>query len=364
MDMREGEKPFFSIVMPVYNCEHYIGRMIDSIRKQTFTDWELIAVNDCSTDGSAALIEKVAEEDRRIRLLSLDTNRGVSAARNRGIEEARGNYLWFADADDRVDPDLLQKVKESLDINPAKMVIFGLEEEYFDQQGHFQYSHVICHEEKYFRTKEELRPEMICLERETMYGYPWNKVYDLEYLRRGEFRFADYDEAKFIEDIKFNVEYCMDIDSLNILAFCPYHYAKRMEANLTNEFTRDYFKFHRRRIQMLFEQYTGWGICTEEVKEILGSLYARYILSAMQRNCDKRSEMGHAERGRWCRKLFDDRLFNDLIDVSRAEDSRALSVLIAVLRTRNTFLCLSMGRAVYMIQKMMPMVYSKIKSGR
>ena len=50
MDMREGEKPFFSIVMPVYNCEHYIGRMISSILKHTFTYWELIAVNDCSTD--------------------------------------------------------------------------------------------------------------------------------------------------------------------------------------------------------------------------------------------------------------------------------------------------------------------------
>lgn len=364
MDMREGKKPYFSIVMPVYNGEKYVGRMIDSIRKQSYMDWELIAIDDCSTDGSVELIEEMAAEDGRIRLLSMERNDGVSAARNRGIEEADGRYLWFADADDSVDPDLLQKVKESLDVNPAKLVIFGLVEEYYDQQGNFQYSHPVCHEEKYFRTKEELRPEMILLERETLYGYPWNKVYDLEYLKKGKFRFAYYDEAKFIEDIKFNIECCTDIDSLNILAFCPYHYAKRMEANLTNEFTPDYFKFHRRRIQMLFDQYTGWGICTEEVKEILGSLYARYILSAMQRNCDRRSGMGHSARVRWCRKLFDDRLFNELIDEAKAKDSRALAVLVAVLRRRSAFLCLGMGRAVYVIKEMMPMVYSKVKSRR
>ena len=128
MDMREGKKPYFSIVMPVYNGEKYVGRMIDSIRKQSYMDWELIAIDDCSTDGSVELIEEMAAEDGRIRLLSMERNDGVSASRNRGIEEADGRYLWFADADDSVDPDLLQKVKESLDVNPAKLVIFGLVE--------------------------------------------------------------------------------------------------------------------------------------------------------------------------------------------------------------------------------------------
>lgn len=362
--MREGERPYFSIVMPVYNGEKFIKKMIKSIIEQTFTDWELIVVDDCSTDESAPLVKALSAEDERIRLVTLEKNGGVSEGRNRGISEARGRYLWFADADDRVDPDLLLKVKESIEVNPAKLVIFGLIEEYYDAQDQFQYSHRICHEEKYFRTKGELRPEMIILERETLYGYPWNKVYDLEYLKKGAFQFSDYNDAKFIEDIKFNVEFCMEIDSLNILSFCPYHYAKRMQSNLTNEFTPDYFKFHRKRIKMLFDQYAHWGICTGEVKAVLGSLYARYILSAMQRNCDKRSGMGHDAREKWCKKLFDDRLFNELIDEAEAEDSRALSVLITVLRKRNAFLCLAMGRAVYGIKNMMPMVYSKVKSRR
>lgn len=358
------EKPYFSIVMPVYNGESYVETMLQAIRRQTCTDWEMIVVDDCSTDRSREIVRHIVEQDSRVRLICMENNAGVSAARNRGIQEASGQYLWFVDTDDSVDAALLEMVRESLQKQPAKLVIFGLIEEYYDARDHMQYSHKVSHEERYFRTKEALRPEMIYLEQETLYGYPWNKIYELEYLKKGRFRFADYKEAKFIEDIKFNIEYCMDIDTLNILDFCPYHYAKRVQKNLTNEFAKDYFKFHKKRIEMLFDQYTYWNLCGEEVREILGSLYARYILSALQRNCDKRSEMNHAKRYRWCRGLFSQGLFNELIPIAKAKDSKALSLLLLFLRWKKTFICLAMGRSVYIIKNKLPMFYSKVKSGR
>ena len=355
---------FFSIVMPVYNGEKYITEMLEGIRRQTFTDWELVVVDDCSEDGTREIVSAAEEKDSRIRLVCMERNDGVSAARNSGISEASGKYLWFVDADDRVDPQLLQKVWESLQKNPAKLTVFGLAEEYYNAGGQLQYSRRVFHEERYFSSKEELRPEMIYLERETLYGYPWNKVYDLEYLKNGSFRFEDYEKAKFIEDIQFNVEYCMDIDSLNILSFCPYHYAKRMEGSLTCEFVPEYFKFHKKRIELLYNQYRYWNLCSEEVKGILGSLYARYILSALQRNCDRKSGMNHAARRRWCRRLFEQKLFLELIPAAKAKDSRALSILLFLLRQKNTAVCLMMGRMVYMIRNKLPMVYSKVKAGR
>lgn len=357
-------RPYFSIVMPVYNGEKYIEKMIEGIRKQTFTDWELIVMDDCSTDRSAELVQKAAAKDERIRLFSMEKNNGVSAARNRGIEMAYGHYLWLADADDSVDADLLEKVQDSLQKNPAKLVVFGLIEEYYDEDNNYRYSHKISHGDKYFRTKEELRPEMILLEQETLYGYPWNKVYDLDYLKERRFQFSDYNTAKFIEDIKFNIEYCMDIDSLNILSFCPYHYAKRVQGNLTNEFAKDYFKFHRRRIELLLDQYKYWNLCSREIKAVLGGLYGRYILSALQRNCDRRSGMSHAMRYKWCRALFCDGLFCELMPHAKAKESRALNLVLKLLRRENAFLCLFMGRGVYMIRNKLPMIYSRAKSKR
>ena len=364
MNNRPNERPFFSIVMPVYNGQKYIKTMIESIRRQSVTDGELLVVDDCSTDQSRKIVAELAEKDGRIRLIAMERNAGVSHARNLGIREAKGNYLWLADADDLVEENLLEKVQNSLRENPAKLVIFGLIEEYYDAQNVYAYSHIVAHEEKRFKSKEELRPEMIRLEQETLYGYPWNKVYDLDYLKSLSLEFQDYQDAKFIEDIAFNIAYCMEIDSLNILSCTPYHYAKRLQGNLTNEFVKDYFKFHKKRIQMLYDQYEAWDMLDLGVKEILGSLYARYILSALQQNCDPKANMSHRQRKNFCKALFAQKLYRNLIPCAQAKDSKALQIVLAALRLNKAGVCLLMGRAVYVIRKKLPMLYSKVKSGR
>ena len=364
MSMAEEKRPFFSIVMPVYNGECYLEAMLKSIINQSFTDWELIVIDDDSRDRTPEIIEKAALSEPRLRHIVLKNNRDVGMARNRGVEEARGKYLWFADADDLVEPELLATVREALLNNPAKLTIFGLVEEYYDEKGVFQYAHRVSHPERYYRTKEELRPEMICLEQETLYGYPWNKVYELEYLKTQGVQFSRYKDAKFIEDIKFNVEYCMDIDSLNILSFCPYHYAKRARGSLTTEYVPEYYRFHCRRIEMLYDQHRYWGICTREVREILGSLYGRYILSAMVRNCDRRSGLGFQGRSRWCRMLFEQELFGELIPTAKSRDSRVLALALSLLKRKRVLPCLAMGRGIYIIRTCLPVLYSKVKSGR
>ncbi len=98
-----------SIVMPVYNCEKYIGEAIEGLLAQSYTDWELNAVDDCSTDNSAEIIKSFAEKDARIRYFRLDKNSGAAAARNKGIDEATGRYIAFLDSDDVWLPEKLEK---------------------------------------------------------------------------------------------------------------------------------------------------------------------------------------------------------------------------------------------------------------
>ena len=91
-----------SIIVPVYNAERYILQTMDSVAAQTFADWELLLVDDCSQDRSAELIEQYIDEHPglRIRLIRQDGNAGAAAARNRGLDEAKGRYIAFLDADD------------------------------------------------------------------------------------------------------------------------------------------------------------------------------------------------------------------------------------------------------------------------
>lgn len=99
-----------SIIVPVYNAVKYIETTIDMVSRQTYKDWELILVDDASTDGSADLIEKlVSSQGKRVRLIRKSVNEGAAAARNTGIDASAGRYIAFLDADDVWMPDKLQK---------------------------------------------------------------------------------------------------------------------------------------------------------------------------------------------------------------------------------------------------------------
>ena len=98
--MENKQLPLVSIITPVYNTEKYIGETIDSVIKQTYQNWEMIIVDDLSTDNSVELISKICEQEAKIRLIQLEKNGGSGIARNRAISEARGKYIAFLDSDD------------------------------------------------------------------------------------------------------------------------------------------------------------------------------------------------------------------------------------------------------------------------
>ncbi|MDM5272399.1 glycosyltransferase family 2 protein [Sulfurovum sp. zt1-1] len=98
-----------SIITPSYNSEKYIAQTIESVLNQTYTEWEMIIVDDRSTDNSDALIERYAQKEERIKYIVLEENSGPAVARNRAIKEAQGRYIAFLDADDLWAPQKLEK---------------------------------------------------------------------------------------------------------------------------------------------------------------------------------------------------------------------------------------------------------------
>ena len=102
------KKELVSIIIPVYNAEKFIDETISSILEQTYSNWELILVNDCSSDNSVKLIKKYLK-DERISLINNKTNSRAAISRNNGIDKAKGRYICFLDADDKWDKEKLNK---------------------------------------------------------------------------------------------------------------------------------------------------------------------------------------------------------------------------------------------------------------
>lgn len=112
-----------SLIMPVYNVKKYLAEAVDSILRQTYTDWELILVDDGSTDGSGAICDGYAAEEERIHVIH-QKNKGASGARNAGLEVASGKYVYFPDADDWICRALLEKCVAAMEESGAQIAFF------------------------------------------------------------------------------------------------------------------------------------------------------------------------------------------------------------------------------------------------
>lgn len=107
MDVKE--QPFVSVIMPAYNAERFIRQAIESVQSQTFIFWELLVIDDGSSDGTCAVVQELAEKDMRIRLIRNEKNIGVARTRNAGIDLAQGEMIAFLDSDDYWYPEKLEK---------------------------------------------------------------------------------------------------------------------------------------------------------------------------------------------------------------------------------------------------------------
>jgi len=125
-----SENCLISVIVPCYNQEKYIKDCLDSVLAQTFTDYEVIAIDDGSTDSSVAILNEYAKKDDRIRVI-IQSNQGVVAARNNAIKEAKGKYILPLDADDKIHPTCLEKLYKAMcenkgDIITSRVQYFGL----------------------------------------------------------------------------------------------------------------------------------------------------------------------------------------------------------------------------------------------
>ena len=360
-----SEKPFFSVVMPAYNAEGHLDTAIDAIQAQTFLDWELVVVDDCSTDATREVVLRRAASDARISVISHSANQGPAAARNTGIEAARGKWLWMPDSDDEFSNDLLEKAHAALGGENVQLAIFGYIERYLDAGGKHLYDNPLPLTEIDWSSSDGWRPRIIDLEQGTQYGYPWNKIYNLELIRSLNLRF---ERIPLIEDILFNIRVFDHVEKAVAIGGEPYVYIKKQGSSITNSnkfSAQEYYEVHRRRIKELHDQFERWGVLDDRTKGILGSLYARYILSTLERNCYAvPEEFGHADRVRWCKEAFDDPLFEELIPCAKSSGSKALAACLLPLKTRNVTLSLAMGRFIHLVHGGFYSTYTKMRSRR
>ena len=203
-----------TVVIPVYNMGHLLPKSIDCLLSQTYKNYEILIIDDGSTDNSGAVCDEIAKQDNRIKVIHKE-NGGISSARNCGIENAKGDFIIFPDPDDFVEDDYLQR-------------FIDLYEEYqtdLEICGHFvdDDNKSVVHNKngkKSLIDKENainilMRPDGFC-------GFSWNKLYHVDIIKKNDLRFDE--ELGMAQDLHFTFRYLLNCEKVVYDPTPTYHY--------------------------------------------------------------------------------------------------------------------------------------------
>ncbi len=220
-------KPLVSIVMPVFNSKRYLSESIESVLCQTVRDFELLCVDNGSTDGSMAVLQEKACEDPRVVVLQ-EPQKGVSNARNAGLARAAGDYVAFLDADDFISPDLLERALDKATKSDADMTIYGFDE-YRSEEGAFLQREV-CGVQELYGEAFALQ-DIPCLSTEITTPNVWRILFKRSFIEGKSIRFET--DLRTAEDLAFIYESLFNAASVSLIADRLYRYRRDVPTSLT-----------------------------------------------------------------------------------------------------------------------------------
>lgn len=215
----------FSIIMPVYNVKNYLQRAIDSVLEQSCIDWELIIVNDGSTDGSKIVCENFAKENNRIKLIN-QNNQGSGPARQKGLQQSIGRYIVFLDPDDFLENEALANVQKIISDHNADIIFSGYKEIIKTKQGHVR-TLTYTYNEDFSLEGDKILDHFEELERVSVKSL-WNKVYSKKFLKENQLMFSD---QRVGQDALFNYRAYRYVQSIYVSKLVFYNYDTTRECS-------------------------------------------------------------------------------------------------------------------------------------
>ncbi|MDK1669336.1 glycosyltransferase family 2 protein [Moraxella osloensis] len=255
--------PKISVILPVYNVEQYIAKSIHSVLNQSYIDFELIVVIDGSKDNSEVIAREFEKTDLRVKVYT-KPNGGLSDARNYGLNMATGEFIYFLDSDDWIEPNLLEDNIKMLEDKNLDFIVFGFYQDNVDSNEQLieNIPHIPENNEWINSEPIYFTPYML-----NILGYAWNKIYRKGYLDKHQIKFTI--GVSLVEDILFNAKVYQYADRI-VFNPKPYvHYIQRPVVTLTKQFHEQSFEWVKLKHEGLQEFLNAWSF--DNKQEILAS---------------------------------------------------------------------------------------------
>ena len=273
----------------MYNAQLFLKECLDSIINQTYTNIEIILVNDGSTDNSKVICEEYADRDSRIKIIEQE-NSGPSVARNVGIGFSKGKYIQFVDSDDIIDLNFTQILVDSID--KSDLVLCGYKLVEIEQRNQEK---LVVPDIQGLCTKSDFINKFGLLYRKGLINPIWNKLYKNELIEKGNIKFND--SVFFGEDLLFNLEYIAICNGISIINEPSYNYIVYNNASsLTGKYHEDFFENQKMLNQKTFKFLINNNGMTKENKLLLKATHIGSILGSFSNICNKGNKSSFRDR--------------------------------------------------------------------
>ena len=293
----------FSVIMPVYNCEDTLSISIESLIHQTFPDWELLLVDDGSTDGSLSFCRSYSRKDPRIRVVHQE-NAGQGTARNKGIALAAGDYLVFCDSDDYYEKNALEKLaKAAENYADPDLIVGGYREFRFSKDSSVEYLRKVAGAESYLNHPDDIYHAYMPLIQKGLITSPWAKAYRRELIIGQHVRFPD---LRRCQDVVFNLENYDHLHSLCIVSDTLYNYQTPGGDVYTRKFPVDMFDIDKSVYRQKLDRLKKWRVDDEASVRYCNSSYLKDISVLLRLNFQNQWRLDRKKRRELSRRMLHD----------------------------------------------------------
>lgn len=296
-----------SIIIPVYNVEKYIKNTIESITKQKYDDYELILVNDGSTDKSKDICEELANGNNKIKLINI-ANSGSGIARNIGIDHARGEYCYFPDADDVMTENSLQCIINAINEVKADLYVFG----YFvvKRDGNVEIRKNRVNDYRDGKDVKKHYEDYMQEGNTYIQGAPWNKVFKTEIIKKYNIQ---YPNLRRNQDEVFILRY---MDKANCVKFSDdgiYKYYMNSLQDEWNKFPKNYFDIRTKVYEEFKDTIGRWDKNNLNTKSIINYSYISSVLRCMEFSFNPTWSLDKKSRKEYIQSIVQDKNVKEAI---------------------------------------------------
>ena len=335
-----------SILMPVYNAEKYLNETIDTIKNQSFSNWELIIVDDGSIDNSKEICTKLMNDDKRIKYI-FQENLGVSHTRNVALENAQGKYIVFVDSDDLIHEDYLKILINSIEKNNSDISVCNFIERKISNTGKVE---DITRE---FYPKEvmemsEMKDYIMDFGNSGLLNPLWNKIYKREIIENNNITFDEKVETG--EDFIFNLQYFRKVKKISFIKDSLYYYIRRNNNSITYKYIENMYE-KGWEIHWLLEGFLkDMGFYNEENAYVLYGNHLTGVFSAFLNLYHDHCKLTSKEKRSYIKKIISKSYVKECA-ANRKKDKGIIGLTSLLVRINNTVLISAAFKGISLARK-------------